>query len=58
MELAIPVYSHVWVEPTAGFQYTRSSYASDADQLASRTVRPAAACGRASRGRGDLDASE
>jgi hypothetical protein len=29
----IPVYSNVWVEPTAGFQYTRSSYASGADQL-------------------------
>lgn len=29
----IPVYGYVWVEPTAGFQYTRSDYASGADQL-------------------------
>jgi hypothetical protein len=29
----IPFYSNVWVEPTAGFQYTRSDYAPGADQL-------------------------
>jgi hypothetical protein len=28
----VPVYGNVWVEPTAGFQYTRSDYASGADQ--------------------------
>jgi hypothetical protein len=29
----IPVYGNVWVEPTTGFQYTRSDYAFGADQL-------------------------
>jgi hypothetical protein len=28
-----PVSGQVWTEPTAGIQYTRSNYASDADQL-------------------------
>ena len=28
-----PVSANVWTEPTAGFQYTRSDYASDAEQL-------------------------
>jgi Autotransporter beta-domain len=28
-----PVSGNVWTEPTAGVQYTRSDYASDADQL-------------------------
>jgi hypothetical protein len=29
----IPVAANLWIEPTAGFQYTRSDYASGADQL-------------------------
>jgi Autotransporter beta-domain len=29
----IPVYRNVWIEPTAGFQFTRSDYESGADQL-------------------------
>jgi hypothetical protein len=28
-----PVSANVWTEPTAGFRYTRSDYASDAEQL-------------------------